>query len=217
MKNGKVLLRNYDLFIFDWDGTLCEMRTVLRANENLKRALKTWNREARIKEMESRPRNRLKRDIQIEETKNELLAILFESFAHLYRPRLHRNAMELLMLLKKRRKKVAILSNGNSSRLSKDLDKMGIRKYFDLVVSAKDIGATKPDPRGIRIIISKLKATPSRTLYFGDMIDDILTADLAKVDSCAVSNGFDSHAKLKSAKPTYLFESVEGIFSQMAR
>jgi len=49
------------------------------------------------------------------------------------------------------------------------------------------------------------------------MIDDILTADLAKVDSCAVSNGFDSHAKLKSAKPTYLFESVEGIFSQMAR
>lgn len=215
MKNGKALLKNYDLFIFDWDGTLCEMRIVLRANENLKRALRTWNGVAKTKEMESHPRKELKREIRIEETKNELLAILFESFTHVYKPRLHRNAIELLMLLKKRRKKVAILSNGNSSRLSKDLEKMGIRKYFDLVVSAKDIGAMKPDPRGIRMIISKLRSKPVRTLYFGDMIDDILTADLARVDSCAISDGFDSHAKLKSSKPTYLFRSVEEIFSEM--
>ena len=41
------------------------------------------------------------------------------------------------------------------------------------------------------------------------MIDDVLTADLAKVDSCAVSDGFDSHAKLKSAGPKYLFRSLE--------
>jgi HAD superfamily hydrolase (TIGR01549 family) len=208
------MLKNYDLFIFDWDGTLSEMQAVLRGNESFKRLLKTWNKSARIKEMEAN-RRELKKEIEIEESKNRLLAAIFEVLTALYRPRLHRNALELLMLLKMSHKKVAILSNGNGNRLSKELEKMKIKKYFDLVVSAKDIGAVKPDPRGIKVIITRMKARSSRTIFFGDMIDDILTADLAKVDSCALSDGFDSHSKLKSANPTYLFRSVEELYLTM--
>jgi HAD superfamily hydrolase (TIGR01509 family) len=215
LDDGKILLKKYDLFIFDWDGTLSEMHSVLKANEWIKRKLRTWDRAARIKEMESRRKEVLRREIRIEETKNVFLATVFEVLAIFYRPRLHRDTTELLALLKRMGKNVAILSNGNSSRLSKELERMGIGKYFDLVVSAKDIGAVKPDPRGIKVIVARMKTRPSRTLFLGDMIDDILTADLAGVDSCAVSDGFDSHEKLKSAGPRYIFRSVEEMFAQM--
>ena len=153
----------------------------------------------------------------MEETKNTFIAGVFEILAVMYRPRLHRDVVELLSILKRRHKRVAILSNGNSGRLSKELEKMDVAKCFDLVVSAKDIGAVKPDPRGITAIVSTMKVKPSRTLFVGDMIDDILTADLAKVDSCAISDGFDSHAKLESARPKHIFRSVEQIVSEMGR
>jgi HAD superfamily hydrolase (TIGR01509 family) len=210
------MLKNYDLFIFDWDGTLSEMHAVLRANEWLKRALGTWRRRANTRDIEA-DRGNLKRAIEVEETKNEMLAAIFEALSAFYRPRLHRDVASLLVLLKRRGKKVAMLSNGEGGRISNELKKMGIRKYFDIVVSAKDLGLIKPDPRGVRLITSRMKARPSRTLYLGDMIDDVLTADLAGVGSCAVSDGFDSHAKLKSAEPKYLFRSIEEMFLQMSR
>ena len=214
MGKGGELLGKYDLFIFDWDGTLSEMQAVLRINEALKRALGTWKKGSRLREIEA-DRRGLKREIGVEETKNELLAVIFELLARAYRPRLHRDAVELLRFLKKRNKKVAMLSNGNGSRISGELRRMGIRDYFDIVVSAKDLGAIKPDPRGLKLIAKRMKARPSRTLYLGDMIDDIMTADLARVDSCALSNGFDSHAKLKSAGPTYLFRSLEELLQEL--
>ncbi|MDE1865896.1 MAG: HAD family hydrolase [Candidatus Micrarchaeota archaeon] len=207
-------LNRYDLFIFDWDGTLCEMHSLLRLNEWIKRRLHTWNRTAKIKEIEANRKN-LKSAIEIEQTKNEFLAIIFEAAAVFYKPRLHRNAVDLITLLRKKGKRVAILSNGNGGRLSKELGRMGIRDKFNLVVSAKDIGAIKPDPRGLNVVISRLRAKKSRTLYIGDMIDDVLTADLAGIDSCAVSNGFDSHEKLRSAGPTYLLRGLAEFYTKI--
>ncbi len=208
------LLRNYDLFIFDWDGTLCEMQAVLRANEWFKRRLHTWNRSAKIKEMEANKKD-LKRAVEIEESKNEVLVWLFELLSVLYKPRLHRDVIALVKLLRKRHKKIAILSNGNSSRLTKELERTGLSWHFDVVMSAADIGAMKPDPRGVKVICSRMGVKLSRALYLGDMIDDILTADLAKVDACAISDGFDSHAKLKSAGPKYLFKSMSELYSKL--
>ncbi len=216
MDDGRELLRNYDLFIFDWDGTLCEMQIVLKANEWLKRRLHTWNKDTKIKEIEAN-RKMLKRVVEINETKNEIMVWVFEALTFFYRPRLHRNVIELVQLLKKRGKRIAILSNGNSSRLTKELEKTGLSWAFNIVTSAKDIGALKPDPRGIRSIAATLHVKPSKVIYFGDMIDDILTADLAKVDSCAVADGFDSYSKLKSAGPSYIFRSMEEIYRSMKK
>ena len=146
--------------------------------------------------------------IAVEETKNNTLATLLDIFLILYKPRLHNGVIDVLRFLRKRGKKIALYSNSRGIRLSKELASLGISDMFDLVVSAKDIGTVKPDPKGLRLVMHKLATEPSRTLYIGDMVDDILTADLAKSGSCAVSCGFDSHHKLKSANPDYLFTSI---------
>jgi phosphoglycolate phosphatase-like HAD superfamily hydrolase len=43
------------------------------------------------------------------------------------------------------------------------------------------------------------------------MIDDILTAKLAHIHSCAVADGFDSYHKLRSIHPEYIYRSIEGL------
>ena len=53
------------------------------------------------------------------------------------------------------------------------------------------------------------KVKPSDAIYLGDMVDDIIAAELADVHTCGVADGFDSYHTLKSVKPEYLFKSME--------
>ena len=106
-------------------------------------------------------------------------------------------------------KRIAVMSNGRSQRLIKEFQYLGITDYFDSVVSGRHIHEIKPNPTGVKAILKEFKADPKRTVYIGDMVDDIITAKLANVRSCAVANGFDSYHELKSAKPDYIFRSIE--------
>jgi HAD superfamily hydrolase (TIGR01509 family) len=197
-----------DLFIFDWDGTLNSMRLTMRINEAVKRALGVWNRDSSIKDLDRMDYN-LKRQLKDEERKLDVLTFLFDIFLNFSRPKLHNDSVELLKKLRARHKRIAVLSNGRSQRLIKEIKYLGIGDYFDSVVSGRHIHEMKPNPTGLRAIVKDFKADPKRTVYIGDMVDDVITAKLAKVRSCAVSNGFDSYHKLRSIKPDYLFRSIE--------
>jgi phosphoglycolate phosphatase-like HAD superfamily hydrolase len=93
---------------------------------------------------------------------------------------------------------------------------LGMTNIFDIVVSAKDIGAIKPSPEGLMLIINNFGTKPRRTVYIGDMVDDIIAADLARVSSCGVACGFDSEHTLRSSNPNYLFKDMEHIFRVMS-
>lgn len=43
----------FDVFVFDYDGTLNDLRIVTRLNETAKRALGLWNRDSTIKDFKS--------------------------------------------------------------------------------------------------------------------------------------------------------------------
>ncbi len=202
------LLGRYDLFIFDWDGTLNSMRTIMKVNESIKRKLHLWNRDSNMKNFRSMDYD-LKKRIESEEKKNDILTYLFDVLLNLSRPKLHNNSLKTIKILRSSGKKVAIFSNGRSYRLIKELDYLGIANYFDTIVSARELNALKPNPTGLKLIINALKVKPGRCLYIGDMVDDIITAKLAHVDSCAIADGFDSYHKLRSVRPDYIFKSIE--------
>lgn len=202
------LSRDIDLFIFDWDGTLSSMRLTLRANEAIKRALGIWNQDSSIKDVSHMDYN-LKRQLRGEERKLDTMTFLVEVFLRFSTPKLHNNSVKMLERLRSRDKRIAILSNGRSQRLIRDLKHTGVSKYFDSIVSARDIRAIKPNPTGIIAIMREFRAKPARTIYIGDMVDDVITAKLAHVHSCAIADGFDSYHTLKSSGPDYIFKSIE--------
>lgn len=207
LKDNKSL-GNIELFIFDWDGTLNSMRLTLRINEAVRRSLGIWNKDSSIKDFRSVDFD-LKKKLDSEERKNNIQTFLFEILLNFSRPKLHNDSVDLLKKLRKKNKKIALFTNGRSARIIREVKYLGIDKYFDSIISARDINILKPNPTGLKMILKSLKVKPEKAIYIGDMVDDIVTARLAHMNSCAVADGFDSYHTLKSTSPDYIFRSVE--------
>lgn len=58
---------------------------------------------------------------------------------------------------------VLAVSNGNA-----DVDRIGIGAYFFGSLSARDVGAAKPDPRIFQAAADKLRVAPAAILHVGD-------------------------------------------------
>ncbi len=208
------ILDGTDLFIFDWDGTLNDMRVTLRINEAIKRSLHVWNRDSGIKDFK-RVNYELKKKLRGEERRNNVMTFLFDMFLNLSRPRLHKDSIALIDILRKKGKRIAIFSNGRGSRIVRELRILGIADRFDSIVSARDINALKPNPTGLKAVLASTKVRPGRAVYIGDMVDDIITAKLAHVKSCAVADGFDSYHTLKSIKPDCIYRSIAEFYNSI--
>ena len=208
--NVRGLAQKYKLFVFDWDGTLLYLRLPLAVNEAIKRALRLWNVSAPKKLVDMR-KSYKSGAMSEEKMKNHALVFVTDLIFMLSKPRLHNDTMKVLEALRKQHKQVALFSNAGRYRLTKELEYLGIKDYFKVVVSARDFHTTKPDPAGLKAILNTMNIAPGDAIYFGDMVDDIISAKLAKVASCAVADGFDSHHKLKSVEPDYIFDGIEGL------
>jgi HAD superfamily hydrolase (TIGR01549 family) len=204
---GKGLASRYDLFVFDWDGTLNNMGFLVRTNELLKRAFlgsRNYKKE-KLTENEIEIKERL---AHREFRDTGMMLNLMEVYLMFSKPRLHLDTKRLLKELKEKKKRVALFTNARVFRLVKELEYLSIEKYFDVIISTREIHALKPNPLGLELIVRKLKADKDRTLYIGDMIDDIVAAKSARVHSCAIADGFDSYEKLEELEPEYIFRSI---------
>ena len=207
-------IADYRLYVFDWDGTLNSMSVAHRAYETVKRGLKFFSggRRPRYSNIN---RTDIKDLVKREELKNRIFASAIDFLAFMIKPKLHNDTIEMLNALRRKGKKIVILSNGSGIRLRKELGTLGITGLFDMVVSAKDMGVIKPDPSGIRMVMRKMNARTGDTVYIGDTADDMLAARLAKVSACAVCCGFHSRARLKSMEPDYIFQSIEELYRNL--
>ncbi len=55
--------------------------------------------------------------------------------------------------------------------LEEQLDRNGVGRWFDAVVSAAEAGVQKPDPRIFEVVLERLGVKASRALHVGD--DDV--------------------------------------------
>ena len=150
-----------------------------------------------------------KEHMKMEELENNALSFVVDIFLMFSRTTLQKGTVRMLQMLKAKGKKVAIFTNGGKRRVLKEVNAAGIAGYIDVLLSARDIHAFKPDPKGINVIVHHLKANKARTIYVGDMIDDIMAARHAKVSICSLSDGFDRDRDLELERPDYIFRTVE--------
>jgi putative hydrolase of the HAD superfamily len=79
-------------------------------------------------------------------------------------------AEEALRRLRSAGLALACVANWDVS-LAEYLDRAGVGSYFDVVVSAAEANAQKPDPRVFRLALERLGVAPERALHVGD--DDV--------------------------------------------
>ncbi|MCF0108870.1 MAG: HAD family phosphatase, partial [Erysipelotrichaceae bacterium] len=75
---------------------------------------------------------------------------------------------EVLEELKKMGLKMAVCSSSPLDIINESIDAMGIRKYFDLVVSGEDFTASKPDPAIYLYAAKHLGLKPEECIVYED-------------------------------------------------
>ena len=201
-----MLIDRYSLFIFDWDGTLATSTTLVKAA----RLLQTRYKIETIDKQDwksSESKAKIEDAVKI----NRFYAMIYELYSTFYRPQLKPGALELLKLLKKKGKKIAIFSDANKHRLFIETKRLGVDKYVDFSLSAASIKKYKPNPIGIKEIVRRLGGKNKQSLYIGDMAVDVYVARFAGIDSCAVSDGVDPQDVLERVGPNHLVKNLKAL------
>ncbi len=198
------LLDDFDLFIFDWDGTISTSTSIVRATRFFKRRYDTTYIEKHRKDYEVKDVS----NIRIEEEEHMLFSRAYDLYSVFVRPRLKPGAKKVLNMLKRSSKKIAVFSDAISYRLIKEARMLGLSELPNTFLSSDSIKRYKPDPTGLLVIADSFRAKKDRTIYIGDMSSDIMTARFAGVRACAVCDGVQPYEVLSRAKPDYIFQSL---------
>ncbi|MFI5303272.1 MAG: HAD family hydrolase [Nitrospiria bacterium] len=102
----------------------------------------------------------------------------------------------------------AVVTNKPALYTSRIMDGLQIRDYFTLIVGSVPGTRLKPDPQMILEVIEDLDVLPEKTLMIGDGINDILAARSAGAKSCAVGYGLTAPERLKEAIPDYYCDEI---------
>ena len=200
---------DYELYIFDFDGTLSMPSLFVRLSRYFKQRYDIDF----IKRHEDLFNKKL--ELNDEELKIEREERFYSSIYNLYsfffKPSIKDGSDDLLKTLKERKKKIALFSDGKEYRIRLELAKLRLEEYFDLVVAADSINIFKPNPTPLLLIAKKLRVPKEKSVYIGDMPVDVFTAKFAQIGSCAVADGLGSKEMLKKVKPDFLFDNIKAL------
>lgn len=110
-------------------------------------------------------------------------------------------------------KKKVIITNKGCRFTTAIAEAMNIKKYFDDIIGVDSTPYKKPDPRLLPPLFERFGAEPERTVVIGDGINDILLARNAGALSCAFLNGLGRREILLDRKPDFVYESISELSS----
>jgi HAD superfamily hydrolase (TIGR01549 family) len=120
----------------------------------------------------------------------------FYSFYQTHHPRLahaYEGIEEILKFLKSRGIILAIFTGKGTRTAQITLEALGLRGYFEEVVTGSDVENYKPSADGIRKVLERFGLPPGEALMVGDSVSDIKAAREAGVGIAAVV--WDSYSK----------------------
>ncbi len=118
---------------------------------------------------------------------------LYDLFAEPVSWRLYPGIIPLLKELKKRNKRLAIISNWDS-RLFKLCEALGLNPYFEFVLASAVFGASKPAPEIFQEALKRMNLKPGEAVHVGDSLeDDVQGAVQAGMDAILIDHDLDQH------------------------
>ena len=204
--------RQYDLLIFDWDGTLMDSAGVIV--ESIQRACEDIGQPV--------PSDRASRQIiglglvqalqtLLPELPDEEYPRLVERYRHHYLGRdahipLFAGVASGIRQLHASGFLLAVATGKSSVGLSRALEVSGLDAWFSATRCA-DQTHSKPHPAMVLELIDELDAAPARTLVIGDTSHDLLMASNAGVASLGVTYGAHEADDLHPHAPLALLDS----------
>lgn len=121
--------------------------------------------------------------------------------------------IELIKEVKAEGYKIAVVTSRLRRTTMEGLEKYGLDKIFDAIVTMEDCTKHKPDPEPAMIALEKLGSNPEETIMLGDSKFDIGCANNAGVKSVLVGWAVAIYDKEKEGifKPDYVIQKAEEV------
>lgn len=120
---------------------------------------------------------------------------------------LYPGIVDILKDLKAKNILTSIFTGKGKKTTEITLDILGVKQYFDLIVTGDDVANHKPSPEGILKFLDTFNLTRNEVLMVGDSIADIIASKEAGIDIASVV--WDSYAKEEVIKLNPIhFENV---------
>jgi phosphoglycolate phosphatase len=94
------------------------------------------------------------------------------------------------------------------------IDGLSLSRYFVSVYGGNSFEKKKPDPMGIEILLSEMRASRDQAMMIGDSQVDMKTARNAGIFACGVTYGFDLEG-LRSHPPDILVDNLTELPAQL--
>jgi beta-phosphoglucomutase len=206
----------FEAVIFDWDGTLADTRQAIVisfqkalseidcrvSDEYIERRIGIGAAETFRDILRSAKRSFDEKLIQhLIERKNQFeieLAPQVQLFSGA------RNLLESLH----GKVRMGLASMNSRSVIMHMIEAYGLKKYFEVVLTADSVSHSKPDPEIFLKTASELKTVPERCVVFEDSIFGVKAAKSAGMGCVAVTTGVYSKHELEIAKPDLVVETL---------
>ena len=107
---------------------------------------------------------------------------------------------------------IAILSNGETNKTDKLLSNVGLRQYFDYIISAEDAKKYKPSPEPYDLASKRLGISISHICLVSSNLWDIAGGQAVGMQTCWINRGEDVKASEElDVKANYVLSTIEKI------
>lgn len=210
-------MNNFDLVMFDLDGTLVETAPEIcdAVNDTLRRfdlkevtqqQVNNWigqgTRELLVQALVYSGKS----NVAAVSTSESLRLIAAEFDKHYQRrcgtrSQLYPQVRETLIALRERGVKLAVVTNKEGRYTATVLDAHQLAPLLDSVVSGDTLPTKKPDPAGIQRCLTQFDVPSSRALFVGDSSIDVATARNAGVAVWALPYGYNMGQPIEACAP----------------
>ncbi len=113
---------------------------------------------------------------------------------------LYSGFLSLFKILKEKKIKIGLLTNGNPLIQKNKIKNLKIEKYFDSIIFARKFDIQKPNKKAFYKILKILKSEPKKSLFIGDHIEN----DIEGAKSIGMRTLWVNHKKVKNINSDFM-------------
>jgi HAD superfamily hydrolase (TIGR01509 family) len=110
-----------------------------------------------------------------------------------------------------------LVSSGDGSRVRREIQALGLARFFGAVVCGGETACRKPHPEPLLLALERLRVPAAETAYVGDSPEDVAMARSAGVLSVGIPGRFPNREALAAAGPDVLALSLEAAGDTLLR